>query len=239
MPDLSEPLVKAQTGEYSMGYLETLFKEETEALGKAFDASNDPEKGWLHAGDLLAGDTPDAKMDDYIRRGGALKAVADLFAKQDDAAKLGDPRNIRLPQQQQQQQKQFAPAPAGQMAEYAGGDTGDGLLKSLEVKQYQAMIASPEYADFTNRIKQGSGFAPGQVVGRTLAKDLIPVLKVQSFGADAQGLLGTDRIMMPYDMATMFLPYCRISTDPDTVIRFMKSRSPVDPNYATGEARGI
>ena len=237
MADLTAPLAKAQAGELTIEYLKGQFDEERVKLAEANEAYEKSDKGWMGALDLLAGDTAEAKMNDYLVRGKALEDAAALIKKD---AELRAMRLATRPDDAQasvadHQEKRFAQqAPPNQFI-------GAHQFISPEAYHFKSMDNSPTYQKFMSLTKEErsapEAIRANQVLAVTKASDYIPVLKANTYASSATGLLPTDAIGMPYDLWTGELRYFNIVAEAGSIVRYMQSRPESAVNFTTGDVQ--
>ena len=232
MANLTEPLEKAVSGEHSVGLLVADYNVERKALDDAIDAqARDAAGNWMAAGEILAGETQEAKLADFRERMDAAQKAAEFIQNaQNQAART-------LPEL-------YAPSGAPGEKRFAppGGDgqpqPGAPLASQLH---YKAMEATPEFQALSALMGQGkaqmlAGWKSAPPIS-TKASDLIPSLKVSSYiapGANPAGLMPTDNIGMPYNLSTAALALFPMYSEAGSNVRYMQSRTPaVDPDADT------
>ena len=241
MSNLTEPLNKAQSGEYTAAYLRELYDAEQAQLASAMEAHDQGAQGWLSAKDLLDGDTADAKMNDYIARGKALGEANSWLIKEFNARQKRELPDLPPVQRAAAGEKTFAAAGQTQRQDKALTMLDQAWTNLPQHKAvYKAMLASDSaqaFAAMSPTKRAEVSRVPGTLLGEVKTGDYIPLLKASIFDS-ATGILPSDRMGMPYPLLTMELEYLYLTEEPGSIIRYFPSRAIVEATSGTvGDAQ--
>ena len=217
MSVLAEMLEKAKTdGSVGIAELRTEFKTEFDTLQ---DINATTLGDWMLAKDKLAGETAEAKQDDFTCRQKALQATQQYITKNDAARAEMENLGIVMPERKFAKNEPVEVRVQNPLAKSLGSVVQDaGIFNDWDFGSKREFKGKMSEVIHQLKAVTYTGF-PGQSQQNTT------------------GLLPTDRIVDIYPMQLEPLDYFTMRAEPGAYIRYVEPEDPIRPDSATGNAQ--